>query len=97
MTVFYEWDVETVADGNSDSVEDGEVLNHTFCASLKEAAALASTFPDAGYRYEIVLVRDDDRRAWAYLEDGKLPQFFSDANGDDYSKVPARFVKEANR
>ena len=78
MTVFYEWDVETHADGNSPEYEDGEVIDHRFCASFKEAVLVASRPAPPNFRWAVVLVRDDDdRRSWAYLAaDNTLPPFF---------------------
>ena len=90
MTVYYEWDVETVT---KDEFEDIE--NHAHQKSYADCVAFAATEPPEGFFYRIVLVRDDDdRRAWAYLKDGKLPEYFSDADGRDYRKAPKRFVLE---
>lgn len=98
MTVIYEWDCETVADGESEDHEDGEVLDHFHAETYREVAARAATTPEPGCRHAIVLVRDDDdRRAWAYLEDGALPSEFTDADGTDYARVPKRFHAEVAR
>ena len=95
MTVFYEWDVETVTATETDAHEEDEVMEHYHCSSYKEARARAATKPDEGCKHEVALVRDDDEgRSWAYVEDGVLPEFFSDANGCNTAKVPQRFVKE---
>lgn len=94
-SVAYEWDVEVVADGDSAEYEDGEVIEHDHCGSYAEAKRKAGETPPEGCRYLIVLVRDDDnRRAWAYLENGKLPETFTDALGHEYKQVPKRFVDE---
>lgn len=51
----------------------------------------------------LVLVRDDDAgRSWAYVKDGKLPDFFSipEADGNEYETavaVPVRFELEFKR
>lgn len=96
MTVIYEWDVETVADGDTTDFEDGEVIDHYHVTSYKEAASyVRDNKADDGFRFEVVLVRDDDEgRSWAYLGDGKLPEFFTDADGADDAKVPQKFVRE---
>ena len=96
MTVFYEWDVETHADGNSPEHADGEVIDHHFCASFKEAILVASRPTPPNFRWAVVLVRDDDdRRSWAYLAaDSKLPSFFSDSGGVEYARVPKRFLQQ---
>lgn len=94
MDVQYEWDCETVADGDSADYEDGEVLDHSHAATYREAAEFAKT-PEAGTRYEIVLVRDDSEgRSWAYMDGGKLPEHFTDASGKVRAKVPQRFRRE---
>lgn len=95
QSVGYEWDVEIVADGGSADHEDGEVLEHDHCGSYAEAKRKASEAPPEGCRFVIVLVRDDDnRRAWAYVEGGKLPETFTDGLGHEYRTVPKRFVDE---
>lgn len=95
MTVFYEWDVEIVSDGDTDALEDGEILEHRFCDSYKEALTLQREPAESGTRRLVVLVCDSDEgRAWAYVEGGKLPDQFADANGFDVRKVPQRFHKE---
>ena len=33
-------------------------------------------------------------RTWAYVENGKLQEYFQTAGGSDDTKVPARFHKE---
>ena len=99
MTVFYEWDVETHANGNSPEYEDGEVIDHRFCASFKEAVLVASRPAPPNFRWAVVLVRDDDdRRSWAYLAaDNKLPSFFSDSGGVEYARVPTRFLQQTQK
>ena len=95
MAVIYEWDVETVADGDTADHEDGECIDHNHCISYMQAVLAARETPPAGCRFQIVLVRDDDsRRAWAYITLGKLPTHFTDADGNDYKPVPQRFHKE---
>lgn len=95
MTVYYEWDVEEV-----DEHEDVQHHNHT--SSYAEAKAIAATPDEAGMTSRIVLVRDDDStrtgcRAWAYMEDGELPEWFEDASGVEIAKVPKRFHAEVAR
>lgn len=95
MRTDYEWDCETVADGDR-SHEDGEVIDHAHGKTFRAVAAWAAANPCApGGRYEFVLVRDDDGgRSWAYLKNGKLPEYFKDAEGCDAAKVPKRFHAE---
>lgn len=97
MSTLYEWDVETVADGDTADLEDGEVIEHRHCASFREAMAYVARDPaPAGCKYLVVLVRDDDdRRSWAYVDEhGALPEYSSDADGRDYRRVPRRFHVE---
>lgn len=96
MTVQYEWDCETVADGDSTNFEDGEVIDHAHGTSYREVVEWSNRHPaEPGFRHEIVLVRDDDEgRSWAYVQGGRLPHYFTDAEGADCAKVPQRFVRE---
>lgn len=95
MTVKYEWDVELLTAFESDAHEQDEVIDHNFCETYAEAKTLASKNPGEGFKFEIVLVRDDDdRRSWAYLDNGKLPEFAEDAYGCNWGKIPKRFHSE---
>ena len=97
--VLYEWDIEVVASQDSEANEEGEVLDHYHCDSYKEALLYVGTVsPPPGCRFEIVLVRDSDfYRSWAYVTDGKLAERFTDAEGDDCTAVPVRFIREVAR
>lgn len=98
MAVEYEWDVELQAAVDSDDHEEGEVLDHDHQLSYADAMKRAAMPTPEGFRSVIVLVRDDDAgRSWAYVENGKLAEKFSDANGSDVAKVPARFFKEIGK
>lgn len=93
--VDYEWVVELCTAVESEAHEENEVLDLSFCTSYKEALEDATLEPEEGFKNVIVLVRTDAKgRAWAYLEDGKLPTHFSDAYGCDVAKVPEKFHKE---
>jgi len=93
MTVFYEWDCELQTTVHTEEHEAGEVLDHRFQASYQRVKDyIESTIPDEGCVFVAVLVRtDDDNRAWAYVEDGKLPEYFLDAYSSEYRKVPKQF------
>lgn len=99
MAVRYEWDVETVTDRDSAEHEKDEVLDHNHFDTFREASEFVRVFkPADGERFDLVLVRDDDNgRSWAYVTDGKLPEYFSDAYRDEVSKVPQRFHNEMTR
>lgn len=93
MTVYYEWDVEEVD-------EHDDIQDHYHSETYAAAKAIHE-LPNIedGHISRIVLIRDDDNtrtgcRAWAYLEDGKLPEYFEDAHGVEIAKVPKRFHDE---
>lgn len=90
--VAYEWDVELVR-----YYDDGEndVIDHDFCDSFKDAMDIASFAAPKNHVREIVLVRrDDEKTAWAYLDGDNLPEWFEDADGRNYKRVPIRFLIE---
>ena len=89
MTVVYEWDCETID-------EHGDIVEHMHGATYAEVKAwsLANTCKP-GFTHSLVLVRDDDEgRAWAYIEDGRLPEFCQDAASCKIARVPQRFHRE---
>lgn len=93
--IVYEWDVEEVSALATDDYEKGEVIEHWHQSSFLDALKFSRTTPPEGSEYVIVLVRDDDNgRAWAYLEDGKLPDYALDAADNKCGKIPVRFHKE---
>ena len=90
--VAYEWIVEFLAD-------DGDIEETTQWDSYADAVKCQLE----GGKSDLGLVRDfwyDDgtlvSREWAYVKDGKLPEYFGDGLGNDAggSKVPQRFHKE---
>ena len=92
MTVYYEWDVEEVD-------QHGDIQDHNHSETYAEAKKFYAMPPgNPGMTSRIVLVRDDDKcRAWAYMENGTLPEHFEDANGVEVAKVPKRFHDEVSR
>jgi hypothetical protein len=98
MTVIYEWDCETQTTQETDEHEAGEVIDHRHGESYAQVAAFAAETAPPGTQYALVLVRDDDAgRSWAYVENGKLPEFFHDADGAQGARVPKRFHAEVAR
>lgn len=91
----YEWAVEET-DPATENIED---VNHY---PLPEIARRYPNFklPE---NFAVCLVRDDWRRrgdaprSWAYLKDGKLPEYFVDAYDNQTVKVPQRFHAEIDR
>lgn len=86
----YEWDYETLD-------ENGDIMEHDHADRL-------SDFSESQKTDTLVLVMDEGKensgiesRSWAYVKDGKLPDFFSDAFQRPVSKVPERFHKELER
>ena len=97
MTVKYEWDVETVTTVESEEREAGEVLDHYFCVSYREALWRSKQPAPEGCKYVIVLVRDDENsRSWAYMLPSGLPTFFTDASGNTI-QVPVKYHREVER
>jgi len=94
--VLYEWDCETVADGDSPDYADGDVLDHCHGATYKEVREWsARTTLDPGTRHMFVLVRDDAvGRSWAYVEDESLDTHCHDADGSVAARTPVRFLNE---
>lgn len=97
MTVYYEWDVETVSRDADDALEGDEILEHNHVGSFKEAMAYLKEYVD-DYRvyHRIVLVRDSDtERSWAQFDLTKfeLDEFFDDSYRE-ICRVPSKFHKE---
>ncbi len=88
MKSIYEWCYETTD-------ENGDIIENYFADKLSE-------FGDNNKTDQLCLVRNEgdeinglDDRFWAYVKDGKLPEFFSDAMGEFIGvKVPKKFHKE---
>ncbi len=99
MATTYEWDVETISDGETEDYEDEEVLDHLHVDTYREALRVSREVPpEQGCRYRIVLVRDDDvKRGWAEVVNGELDEKFTDADGREYARVPVRFFQEVAR
>ena len=91
----YEWDVELV------DKEYEDILDHEHSDKCPGIPTL-----DTEVVFErLVLVRDVYRqwdlsdRTWAYVKDGKLPEYFSDAwqREETKHKVPKRFHAELEK
>lgn len=102
--VTYEWDVEKVQDGDTPEREDQEVIEHYQQSSYADCLQFIKEPSPAGSKYRVVLVRDDQDdprdivdRAWAYVENGTLPEYFEDAYLRETTKVPKRFHAEVAR
>jgi len=80
LSTSYEWDIEEID-------EFGDVEEHNFRSKLKDLLEIKG---------DLVLVRTTgseangvDDRQWAYVENGELPETFSDG-----AKIPEKFRKE---
>ena len=89
----YEWDFETVCK------EFGDILDHNHSDKL-----LGLPTHDTETEFDrLVLVKDVYRqwdlvdRTWAYVKDGKLPEYFSNSSYQEESKVPKRFHIEIGK
>jgi len=93
----YEWDYELTN-------LDEEVIDRD-CWDHLRGRGLPDSTPDANGEFLVlVLVKDVYRgwalkeRSWAYVKDGKLPEYFGIGTYHDwdegYSKVPQRFHQE---
>lgn len=92
MSVRYEWDIETV-DRESD-----DIIDHDHADTLNDFSPVR--FQCESHEFtRLVLVRDGGEpfRQWAYIEDGKLPDRFRDANEVERAKVPDKFHRELQR
>jgi len=88
----YEWTVETL--------EEDDIVESEFADNYEQALRIAAN-PLADYSVRIGIVRDrydcyEDLvcRSWAYIESGKLPEYFVDGRGVETTKVPRRFHKQ---
>lgn len=85
--VKYEWTLEIL--------DDGDIIDSDFSESLTfNKAELPGN--DLGLvRYEGNEIDGQTDSVWAYVKEGKLPEFFSNAMGEKTGyKVPAKFHKE---
>lgn len=104
MTVYYQWDVEEIANEQLTSFgqefDKDDVMEHYHQTSFKDCQVFIKgiCWETDNTRLQIVLVRDDDEsRSWAYMEGNKLPEFFINAYGNETTKVPKRFHKEVEK
>lgn len=87
-TIKYEWTLE--------EIDNGDVVDSDFSDTLTFDKSLL------GMNTLLGLVRNEGNendgvtdRLWAYVKDGKLPEYFTNANGQTVSyKVPVKFHNE---
>lgn len=105
----YEWDAEEYypnecvgINNNGGMVEAGDIYDHNFANKAIDALKnVLQGSEDSRICFRLVLVRnvidkfgDLEERSWAYVEDGKLPEYFLDAFDKQTIKVPLRFITE---
>lgn len=93
MGTRYEWVIETL-DG-PDTDDDVEILDVNHADTYADAVRRAGQEEHA----RVGLVRDRDtfdgiERAWAYVEDGRLPEWLEEAGGRQVVKVPVAYRKQ---
>ena len=97
---FYEWDIETFTLDEYQDIEDHNFSDE--CPGIPDEPNL-----------RLVLVRDTyewpandkgrkcdpdlTKRLWAYVENGKLPEFFEDCGDPTDVKVPQKFHDELRK
>lgn len=88
--ISYEWTLETL--------EDGDIIDNHFSDVLSyDKADLEGK--------DLGLIRNEGNehegltdRYWAYVKDGKLPEFFTDSMGDTVKiKVPVKYHNELKK
>lgn len=91
----YEWTIELIDPG-------GDIIESDFSDSLKE---LPIWTPANSHKVDVGLVMNSgtevtgiEDRLWAYIKNGILPEYFSNAQLSETGyKVPARFHKELSK
>ena len=99
----YEWDIETLEYGTEEVLEHDHADRLNSFSAHQVEAALSGGRCDEEVGTCLVLVRDQLEvdgtdlafRLWAYVQDGQLPEFFSNSLGCPTGyRVPARFHRE---
>lgn len=87
--ITYEWTLETIVD---DEIADSD-FSDTLTFNKEDLSG-----------NDLGLVRNEGNEAngitdryWAYIKDGKLPEYFSDSQGEINIKVPQRFHKDLSK
>lgn len=90
--VVYDWSLEEID-------ENEDIVDSDFMQEIP--ADWVNKLPEDGHTFRICLVRDLGNqekglieRCWAYVVDGKLPEYFKDSAGTDtIHKVSEKFHK----
>lgn len=99
MIIRYEWTVEVIRD-YGDGVED--IIESDFFDTFAKAKQNSLINCNPVHEYvQIGLVRQvfDSvdtllSTSWAYITDGKLPEYLTDSSNRQIRKIPIRFHKE---
>lgn len=97
MAITYEWTVEIIEDPSD---EDSDILDTIAFDNLENALNFMRDDPAA----RLVLVRNVGNdldgltdRLWAYVKDGKLPEYFEDGGAETAVRVPGKCHQELAR
>ena len=90
--VYYEWTLEEVH-------TDGDIIDSNFIEKLSDLSRSDLEGKDLGLVHNQGNEANGlEDRCWAYVKDGKLPEFFSDAMGSFVGvKVPQKFHIELEK
>jgi hypothetical protein len=95
MTTTIEWLGEELVDGGEDA-DIHDVMHAESYTSLVDMMRY-STHKRLGLVRDRRSGHDALCRSWAYIVNGKLPEYFEDAGGAQVAKVPARYHAELAR
>ncbi len=90
----YKWDIETIATEETDEYYVGDIIDHDHMDEPRLPV---------GEGESLVLVCDAyyldgySTRAWAYVENRKLPEYFLDLRDAKKTKVPQKFHNQLAR
>lgn len=97
MTICHEWIIELLEDATD---PDGDIVDTIAFDTLKDALH----FMTGDDNCRLVLVRNVGGevegltdRLWAYVGDGKLPDYFEDGGAETAIRVPAKFHNDLAR
>lgn len=95
--ISYEWVLETRE--MIDGTDEFDIVDVDHRDTYAEIFDLANESEEPECFLVIGLVRNNDNngsRSWAYIEDGELPEMFTDAEGVEVAKVPAKYRNEVS-
>lgn len=102
MATVYEWKVEEVQSCDTPDVEKGEIHSYEHYDNASDAIfAMRGDTSSPDRHFELCVVRSVGTnvsgmtdQAWAYVIDGKLPEYFVDGTGRWSADIPQFIQKE---